>query len=499
MASAADRESAPLLAGRREADETLTDWTGATSFNADGDRENPLEWTPSFKRLIVFLLSMSAFTVTFSCVSVVPVARRISRDLGGSPGDTSSEALLVTIWELGEAAGPLLIGSLSELFGRAPVLNTANVVFVLALALGALAPTLRFLTFTRVLTGAAVAINVLGPAIIGDIFVPEQRGTAMSMILFAPLLGSSIGPAFSGAAIETLSWRVIVLVSVVLAAVCYSISFVFFRETYTPAILRRRAAKLIAANPTSDTDKPASRHTYESLWLSIARPVTVLVSSGVLMAISAYIAVMFSHFYVAAITMPRILEDIYHLSPTATGFAFFSNALGSFIGIMVCRSWLDAIYVKLRDNNNGVGLPEYRLPIAIFGAITIVPGVALYGWCAEYNWSIYVFLITCVWVRMSLIMSFAPLTAYVVDACGLYSASALTAVIVIRCLAGAFLPLAIDKLVNALGYGRGFTAYALATFAAISVPVALFYRGENWRRKSEYTRVEEHVEAESTI
>ncbi|KAM3434889.1 hypothetical protein MY4824_005219, partial [Beauveria thailandica] len=62
MASVADRESAPLLAGRREADETVTDSIGATSFNADGDRENPLEWTPSFKRFIVFLLSMSAFT-----------------------------------------------------------------------------------------------------------------------------------------------------------------------------------------------------------------------------------------------------------------------------------------------------------------------------------------------------------------------------------------------------------------------------------------------------
>ncbi|OAA59950.1 Major facilitator superfamily transporter [Cordyceps fumosorosea ARSEF 2679] len=472
-AAAADHECAPLLAERREPDEALAG-----------------SW------FIVFLLSMSAFTVTFSCVSVVPVARRISRDLGGSPDDTSSEVLLVTIWELGEAAGPLLIGSLSELLGRAPVINAANVLFVAALLLGAVAPTLRFLTLTRALTGAAVAINVLGPAIVGDIFVPEQRGTAMSMIMFAPLLGSSIGPAFSGAAIEVLSWRVVILACAVLAALCYSISFVCFRETYAPVILRRRAAKLLAAGPAPDTDKPATGHSYKSLWLSIARPAIVLASSGVLMAISFYIAIMFSHFYVAAITMPRIIEDIYHLSPTAAGLSFFSNALGSLIGIMVCKSWLDAIYIKLRDNNNGVGLPEFRLPIAIFGAITIVPGVALYGWCAEYNWNIYVFLISCVWVRMSLIMSFAPLTAYVVDACGLYSASALTAVIVIRCLAGAFLPLAIDKLVNEMGYGWGFTAYALATLAVVSVPIGLFYKGESWRRNSEYTMVEEHIEAE---
>lgn len=264
-------------------------------------------------------------------MSPVPVARRISRDFGGSPNDTSSEVLLVTIWELGEATGPLLIGSLSELFGRSVVINSANVLFVIALSLGTVAPTLGFLTFTRALTGAAVAINVLGPAIIGDIFKPEQRGTAMSMILFAPLLGSSIGPAFSGAAIETLSWRVIMLVCVILATVFYSIAFVFFRETYKPVILRRRISKLLATTPaTEDDKKPKGESLPRLIWNSVSRPVVVFCRSGVLMVLSLYVAMIFSHFYVAAITMPRIVEDVYELSPTAAGLAFFSNGTSIF-------------------------------------------------------------------------------------------------------------------------------------------------------------------------
>lgn len=161
---------------------------------------------------------------------------------------------------------------------------------------------------------------------------------------------------------------------------------------------------------------------------------------------------------------------------------------------MVCKTWLDAIYIKLREKNNGVGLPEFRLPIAIIGAVTIVPGVALYGWCAEYELNIYLFLISCVWVRLSLILSFAPLTAYVVDACGLYAASALTAVIVIRCLAGAFLPLVTDAIIKDMGYGWGFSVYAFATMLTVAVPVALYYRGEHWRKRSKYTLVEEHTE-----
>lgn len=50
---------------------------------------------------------------TFTCIGVVPVAGRIVLDLEGRESKSSS-VLLVTIWELGEAAGPLIIAPLSE-------------------------------------------------------------------------------------------------------------------------------------------------------------------------------------------------------------------------------------------------------------------------------------------------------------------------------------------------------------------------------------------------
>jgi hypothetical protein len=50
---------------------------------------------------------------TFNCIGVVPVARKIVLDLEGKRSKSSS-VLLVTIWELGEAAGPLIIAPLSE-------------------------------------------------------------------------------------------------------------------------------------------------------------------------------------------------------------------------------------------------------------------------------------------------------------------------------------------------------------------------------------------------
>jgi MFS family permease len=103
---------------------------------------------------------------TFTCVGIVPIAPRIIFDLEGRYSKSAS-VLLVTIWELGEAAGPLLIAPLSESFGRYAVYNGANVVFIIGTVIVALSQNTGLLIFARFLTGLAVASNVLNPSIIG--------------------------------------------------------------------------------------------------------------------------------------------------------------------------------------------------------------------------------------------------------------------------------------------------------------------------------------------
>ncbi|KAK5094751.1 hypothetical protein LTR24_003451 [Lithohypha guttulata] len=163
-------------------------------FEPNGDPENPIDWPKTYKRGIVALLALMAFTTTFTCISVVPVANRIVRDLNQDHHtDKSASVLLVTIWELGEAAGPLIIGPLSELCGRQRVINVANALFISASIFAACCQSTHLLIAARFLTGVSVAANVLNPAIVGDIYLPDQRGSAMSLIMLAPLLGGAIG------------------------------------------------------------------------------------------------------------------------------------------------------------------------------------------------------------------------------------------------------------------------------------------------------------------
>lgn len=88
----------------------------------------------------------------------------------------------------------------------------------------------------------------------------------------------------------------------------------------------------------------------------------------------------------------------------------------------------------------------------------------------------------------TLLLTVIPLSAYVVDACGMYSASAMTGVIVTRCLVGTFLPLATGPLAESLGYGWGFSCLGALSLVLAVIPVLVLRFGEGWRQRSEFTR-----------
>lgn len=256
---------------------------------------------------------------TFTCISIAPIAGYIISDLDGGTQAKSATILLVTIWELGEAVGPLFIAPLSEKFGRYRLYLIMNTMFLVTTLFVALSPTTELLITSRALTGISVACNVLNPAIIGDMFIPEERGTAISIIMFIPLTGGTVGPVLSGIVLEKVGWRTLIWISVVMAAICQLLFCIFLRETYQVQILRRRVAGL---NP-----KPWGHEKEDLTGLreSIMRPVIVLLNSGVLVAVVLFGSFIFSHFYVVSTSLPGILKEIYGLSPSETGLVFIAN------------------------------------------------------------------------------------------------------------------------------------------------------------------------------
>lgn len=73
---------------------------------------------------------------------------------------------------------------------------------------------------------------------------------------------------------------------------------------------------------------------------------------------------------------------------------------------------------------------------------------------------------------------------YLIDAHGVYSASAVAGSILLRSLGGALLPLAGGPMFDQLGFGWGSSLLAFIAIAMIPVPIAFMKYGEKIRQKA---------------
>ncbi|MEL7150709.1 MAG: MFS transporter [Pseudomonadota bacterium] len=95
--------------------------------------------------------------------------------------------------------GPI-IGSLSDAFGRRPVLIAALATLTVDYIIMALAEVYWLLLLGRILAGMAGATYITATAYISDISKPEERGAAFGMIGAAFGIGFVLGPAIGGIA-----------------------------------------------------------------------------------------------------------------------------------------------------------------------------------------------------------------------------------------------------------------------------------------------------------
>ena len=114
----------------------------------------------------------------------------------------------------------LIGGSLGDRFGRRRVFLIGAAWFCVASLLCALAPTLGVLVAARALQGVGGALLVPGSlAIIEASFVPEHRGRAIGAWAGLGGVATAIGPLVGGWLITAVSWRLIFVLNLPVAAV----------------------------------------------------------------------------------------------------------------------------------------------------------------------------------------------------------------------------------------------------------------------------------------
>ena len=175
--------------------------------------------------------------IAFLDGTVVNVALpAIQADLGMSVSELqwTLDAYLVTL-----SALLLLGGNLADVIGRRRVFVGGLAGFVVASLLCGVAPNAAALIGARALQGAAGAFLVPGSlAIISATFHPDDRGRAIGAWSGLAGVASAIGPFVGGWLIEAVSWRLIFLINLPLAAVAIGLAVRHLPETRDPEAKR---------------------------------------------------------------------------------------------------------------------------------------------------------------------------------------------------------------------------------------------------------------------
>lgn len=238
---------------------------------------------------------------------------RITEDLHTR---ASTVQLTLSACMVGLAAGQLVVGPLSDQFGRRRPLLVGSVVCVLA-ALGcALAPTIGLLILCRFLLGFSGSAGVVvARSMITDLTESAQTARYMNLMMMVNGLAPIIAPALGGGLLAVSTWR-----------------WVFVALTAVTALMAVGAVLLAPESlPVQERHSGGLRAMGRGFLVMLRRPRYM----GFTLAFIGTFGMLFSYISGSA----YVLQNILGLGPTQFSLAFGLNSLGILLASSL-SAWL---------------------------------------------------------------------------------------------------------------------------------------------------------------
>ncbi|KZP24834.1 MFS general substrate transporter [Athelia psychrophila] len=456
-----------------------------------GEVANPYNWTKRRKWIITAQLALSTFTVSFGSSSYSGGLAYTERDFHISE---EVAVLGVSLYVLGFGLGPLFFAPLSEMFGRRTVFLSTYSLYTLLHLGGALGQNTATLLTCRLLSGifgSSPLTNAGGT--LADIWNARERGVATAIYATAPFLGPVVGPIVGGFVAErkSLGWHFNFWVMMILSATTLILGFLLTPETYAPVLLRRRARKLGKASDgaqhyISVLDLTRSK-SISQLWrTNLSRPFVFLFTEPIVTLLAIYISLAYAILYSLFSAFPIVFQEHRHFTPGQGGLAFLGIGLGIVAGASLTPIQ-NRIYWRAIDNSdNGRAPPEARLHLAMVGGVLLPVSLFWFAWTSQPSIHWIVPVLAGVPFGIAVAQILQSLTAYLMDAYAIYSASAIAATVVLRSLLAMAFPLFSPSLFATVGDQWASTLFAFLALVCTPMPVLFWRYGKYIRSKSNW-------------
>lgn len=203
-------------------------------------------------------------------------------------------------------------------------------------------------------------------------------------MLASPLAGFTVDN-------ESLGWRWCAWWTVFIAAGSL-VGLVFFAsETYAPYLLKQKAIQLrVSTGEWAVHAKAEERYQplSEKLKTLFKNPFIMLIQEPILMLISIYTAFTYALLYTFLVAYDIVFVGGYHMNAGVGGLPFFGLIIGLALAAMANLNQ-QRYYSRWVRANNGIMVPEWRMPIAMSGSIAFPIGLFWFAWTAAYPRSVH--------------------------------------------------------------------------------------------------------------
>jgi DHA1 family bicyclomycin/chloramphenicol resistance-like MFS transporter len=254
--------------------------------------------TPPHIATLILIAGLAALSLNV----FLPSLPHMAEDFGVSYGVMQ---LSVSLYLAATAILQIIVGPISDRYGRRPVMLGATLVFAAASLGAVLAPSFAIFMACRLLQAAIATGFVLSRAVVRDLFAQNEAASMIGYVTMGMSVVPMIGPVIGGALGEVFGWR----------------------STF---LLLALGGLGLAALVWADHGE-TNRGSAGSLGQQLAQ-YPQLLGSALFWGYCLTAAFASGAFFAYLGGVPFVGRDVFHLSPATLGFYFGAPALGYMLG-----------------------------------------------------------------------------------------------------------------------------------------------------------------------
>ena len=185
--------------------------------------------TPEF----ISLMAMLVATVAISIDAMLPALPDIAIQLTAK--NPNQVQLILSAFIGGMALGTLVVGPLSDSFGRKNIIYVGAVIYISFSALCMFATNLETIVIARVFQGiGAAAPRVVSQALVRDLYSGREMARITSFIMIIFSIAPAVAPLLGAGLISLFDWRAIFVIFIIFALISTIWTKIRIREPLRP-------------------------------------------------------------------------------------------------------------------------------------------------------------------------------------------------------------------------------------------------------------------------